>query len=155
VSQALEVSPGVFGANAIAMIGIMQCEPLLLDRLVKRPQMALESRQSLNQRVQGPFGVFRIGTVGPEPFDKSFLTLNDATGFGNTTLGRRETLVSAFCLSHPQICAAPPQGVFDLNQSLDRTKPILLQHHAAVRQPDFAANLQIARIRSTTGPSTI
>ena len=69
---------------------------MLLNGLGKRPQMALESGQGLNQCAESPFGVFRIAAVGPESVDKRLLALNNATGFGNTAFGRRERIVGAF-----------------------------------------------------------
>jgi hypothetical protein len=75
---------------------------VLLDGPGKRPQMALESGQGLNQCAEGPFGVFRIAAVGPESVDKGLLALNNATDFGNTAFGRREKIVGSFCLSHKQ-----------------------------------------------------
>jgi hypothetical protein len=75
---------------------------VLLNGLAKRPQMAVESGQGLDQCAEGPFSVFRIATVGPESVDKRLLALNNATGFGNTAFGQRERIMGAFCLSHKQ-----------------------------------------------------
>jgi hypothetical protein len=75
---------------------------VLLDGPVKRPQVALESGQCLNQCEEGPFGVFRIAAVGPESVDKGLLTFNNATGFGNTTFSRSEAIGGAFDPSHKQ-----------------------------------------------------
>jgi hypothetical protein len=75
---------------------------VLLNGLGKRPQMALESGQSLNQCAEGPFGVFRIAAVSLESVDKVLLTFNNATGFGNTTFSRSEAIGGAFDPSHKQ-----------------------------------------------------
>ena len=75
----------------------------LLNGLGKRPQVTLESGQSLNQCAEGPFSIFRIAAVGPESIDKRLLAFNNATGFGNTAFGRKKRIVGAFCPSHKVI----------------------------------------------------
>jgi hypothetical protein len=84
---------------------------VLLNGLGKRPQMALESGQGLNQCAEGPFSVVRIAAVGSESVEKGLLALNNATGFGNTAFGRRERIVGAFCPSHKQFSADRRKGI--------------------------------------------
>jgi hypothetical protein len=99
---------------------------VLLNGLGKRPQMALEGGQGLNQCVEGPFSVFRIAAGGPKSVDKRLLAINNAAGFGDTPYSRRERVVG-FCPSHKAILARPPQGILDLDQACIDQSPIFLQ----------------------------
>jgi hypothetical protein len=71
--------------------------------------MTLESGQGLHKRVEGSFSVFRVASAGAEGVDKSPLALNNAAGLGDTTSSRGETIAGAFCPSHAEIFAEPPQ----------------------------------------------
>jgi hypothetical protein len=89
-------------ARSFPWFGIIAAAGVLLYGFGKRPQMALESGQGLNQGAEGPFGVIRIAAVGPESVDKRLLALNNAAGFGDTVSSRRKRIVGAFCRSHRQ-----------------------------------------------------
>jgi hypothetical protein len=62
--------------------------------------MAFESGQGLNQRPEGPFGIFRVAAAGPECVHECPLALDNAAGFGDTVLSRRERIVRAFYPRH-------------------------------------------------------
>jgi len=62
--------------------------------------MTLKKGQGLKKRIESSFRIFCVASIDSERLDELPLALNNPSGLGNTTVGRRKAVVGVVFPGH-------------------------------------------------------